>query len=431
MTKKEILELVEQEDVEFIRLQFTDMFGNLKNVAVTANQLSRVLENKYVFEGSALFDGFKSSEEDLYLYPDLDSFVVLPWRPQQGKVARLLCDIHCEDGTPCNLSPRVILKNVLDKAKEKGYEFYVDPECEFFLFHADEDAIPTTLTHEVASYMSVGPLDLGENPRRDMVLTLEQMGFQVESSHHESAPGQQEIDFREAEALISADSVVTFRSAVRSIARRFGLHATFMPKPKKGVAGSGMHMNFSVYKDGRNIFNSDSKETRDEANWFMGGLMTHAKGMCAITNPLVNSYKRINTGFDAPKEISWTQKNENALLRLHTRLGEDTKVEIRFPDSAANPYLATAVCIAAGLDGIEKHISAGKTYRELKEEGTVISRLPETLREAINEIKKDTLMEETLGKEFLSVYTDAKKVEWKEYLEEVTDWEVRKYLNRV
>ena len=431
MTKKEILELVEQEDVEFIRLQFTDMFGNLKNVAVTANQLSRVLENRYVFEGSALFDECREYEDDLYLYPDLDSFVILPWRPQQGKVGRLLCDVYCEDGTPYEMSPRVILKKVLREAKEKGYEFYVDPECEFFLFHADADAIPSTLTHEVAGYMSVGPLDLGENPRRDMVLTLEQMGFEIESSHHEKAPGQQEIDFREAEALKIADSVVTFRSAVRSIARRFGLHATFMPKPKKGVAGSGMHMNISVYKDGRNIFNAADKEIRQEADWFMGGIMKHAKGMCVITNPLVNSYKRINTGFEAPKHISWSKKNENALLRLHSRLGEDTKVEIRFPDAAANPYLAIAVCIAAGMDGLENQISAGKMYGELKKEGAQFERLPETLREAINAAQQDELMERTLGKEFISVYMDAKKAEWKEYLEEVTDWEVNKYLNRV
>lgn len=431
MTKNEILELVEQEDVEFIRLQFTDMFGNLKNVAVTARQLERVLENKYVFEGSALFDEFKSSEEDMYLYPDLDTFVVLPWRPQQGKVARLLCDVHYEDGTPCEMSPRTILKKVLAKAKEEGYEIYVDPECEFFLFHTDENGIPTTLTHETAGYMSVGPTDLGENPRRDIVLTLEEMGFQMESSHHEKAPGQQEIDFREAEALAAADSIVTFRSAVRSISRRFGLHATFMPKPKKGVAGSGMHMNISVYKDGRNIFNSNSSQIRDEADWFMGGILEHAKGMCAITNPTVNSYKRINTGFEAPKHIAWSRKNENALLRLHSRPGEDTKIEIRFPDSASNPYLAIAVCVSAGLEGIKNKLSAGRMYGELKQEGSHIKRLPETLKGAINEIEKDSLMVQALGKEFMSVYVDAKKAEWNEYLEEVTDWEVRKYLNRV
>lgn len=431
MTKNEILELVEQEDVEFVRLQFTDMFGNLKNVAITASQMERVLENKYAFEASALFDEFKSGEEELYLYPDLDTFVVLPWRPQQGKVARLLCDVHYEDGSSCELSPRTILKNVLKKAAEEGYEFYIDPECEFFLFHSDEDGIPTTITHETAGYMAVGPLDLGENARRDMVMTLEQMGFEIESSHHEKAPAQHEIVFRGADALKIADSVVTFRSAVRSIARRFGLHASFMPKPTKGAAGSGMHMNVSVYKDGKNIFNCVEKGIRDEAKWFMGGLMKHAEGMCAITNPLVNSYKRINSGFEAPKEITWSTKHENALLRLHSRPGDDTKVEIRFPDSAANPYLAIAACIAAGMEGIKNKTSVGKMYCELKQEDAEMPQLPGTLREALSELEKDSLMNTIFGDEFLSVYTSAKMAEWNEYMEEVSDWEVRKYLNRV
>lgn len=431
MTKYEILELVEKEDVEFIRLQFTDMFGNLKNVAVTASQLERVLENKYVFDGTAIFDGFKRSEEEFYLYPDLNTFVILPWRPQQGKVARLLCDVHNEDGSPCLFSPRTILKTILSEAKEKGYEFYIDPECEFFLFHSDEDGIPTTLTHEMAGYLDVGPIDLGENARRDMVLTLEEMGFEIESSHHEKAPAQHEIMFRGAEALAIADSIVTFKSAVRSIARRFGLHASFMPKPKKGVAGSGMHMHLSVYKDGRNIFNSKNGEIRTEADYFMGGILAHAKGMCAITNPLVNSYKRISSGFQAPRDVAWSTKNQNVLLRLYSRPGEDTKIEIRYPDSAANPYLAIALCIQAGMDGLEKELSAGPCYQELKKEKIKISHLPGTLREAINATQKDGLIKQTLGREFCSVYLAAKMEEWDNYMEEVSDWEVRQYLNRV
>ncbi|MGN0243030.1 MAG: glutamine synthetase family protein [Lachnospiraceae bacterium] len=431
MTKKDILEMVEQEDVEFIRLQFTDMFGNLRNVAVADSQLERVLENKYAFEGWALYGEFQSGDEDLYLYPDLDTFVILPWRPQQGKVARLLCDVCYEDGTPCSDSPRTILKNVLSEAKEKGYEFYVDPECEFFLFHSDEDGIPTTLTHEQAGYMDVGPIDMGENARRDMVMTLEDMGFEIESSHHEKAPAQHEIVFRGAEALTIADSIMTFRSAVRSIARRFGLHASFMPKPKKGVAGSGMHMNISVYKDGRNIFNSENREVRDELRWFMGGIMSHAKGLCAITNPLVNSYKRVNSGFGSPKDIAWSTKNLNSLLRIHTRPGEDTKVEIRFPDSAANPYLALATCIAAGIEGLEQHTNPGECYEVLQKQNAEIMQLPGTLREAIGEIEKDIVMQSVLGKEFLDTYVAAKTTEWNEYMEEVSDWEVKKYLNRV
>lgn len=431
MTKSEILELIEEEDVEFIRLQFTDMFGNLKNVAVTANQLERVLNNKYVFESVALFDEFTSMEEDLYLYPDLDTFVVLPWRPQQGKVARFLCDVHYEDGTPCSLSPRTILKNVLEDAKEKGYEFYVEPECEFFLYHSSEDGTPTTLTHETAGYMAVGPFDLGENARRDMVLTLEEMGFDIESSHHEKAPAQHEIDFHGADAMTIADSVITFRSAVRSIARRFGLHASFMPKPQTGVPGSGMHMNISVYKEGRNIFNSADGAIREEAEGFMGGILTNARGMCAITNPLVNSYKRVNSGFEAPKDICWSRKNQNALLRLHSRPGEDTKIEIRLPDSAANPYLAIAATITAGIEGIEKQLKPGKVYSELKKEEVKIPQLPDTLTEAIKELEANELMRNTFGEEFIEIYVAAKQAEWLEYMEEVSEWEIRKYLGRL
>ena len=431
MTKNEIMELIEQEDVEFIRLQFTDMFGNLKNISITSNQFERVLENKYVFDATALYDGFWKCEEDMYLYPDLDTFVVLPWRPQQGKVARLLCEVYHEDGTLCEFSPRAILRNVVEKAKEKGYEFYIDPECEFFFFHSDENGIPSTTTHEVAGYMSVGPIDQGENARRDMVLTLEEMGFEIESSHHETAPGQNEIDFREAEPLKAADSVVTFRNAVLSIAKRFGMHATFMPKPKRGVAGSGMHLNLSVYKNGRNIFNSSTKEVCDEAKWFMAGIMEHAKSMCAITNPLVNSYKRINSGFGAPKDIVWTTKNQNALLRVNSRIGEDTKIEVRFPDSAANPYLAIAVCIAAGMEGLEKKIPIGKTYTELLEEGAKLERLPGSLYGAILETERDSFLEDVLGKEFVSIYKKFKLAEWNDFMEDISDWEVNKYLNRM
>lgn len=432
-TKDEILELVEEEDVQFIRLQFTDMFGNLKNVAVTANQLERVLDNKFVIESSAMFAECYDTKEDMYLYPDLDTFVILPWRPQAGKVARLLCDVYGADGNILGISPRTILKKVLDEAKAKGYTFYVDPECEFFLFHTDENGIPTTVTHEIAGYMDVGPIDMGENPRRDMVLSLEEMGFEIESSHHEGAPGQNEIDFREGEALHIADSVVTFKSAVRSIAKRFGLHATFMPKPKAGVAGSGMHLNISVYKDERNILNSqtEDKELSDGASFFMGGVMNHVRSICAVTNPLVNSYKRLMSGFQAPKYIGWSYKNDDALIRVRNRIGEDTKIELRFPDPSANPYLAIAMCIAAGMDGLEKEMSAGEPMQVRAEKGEAVLSLPETLREATNCMKQDAWVEEILGKEFVEIYTTAKLQEWNEYMAKISDWEIEKYLNRV
>lgn len=432
-TKEEILTLVEDEDVEFIRLQFTDMFGNLKNVAVTAAQLERVLNNKYVIESAAMYGGCYDTKEDMYLYPDLDTFVILPWRPQQGKVARLLCDVYGADGNILEVSPRTILKKVVASAKEKGYTFYVDPECEFFVFHTDENGIPTTVTHEVAGYMDVGPIDLCENLRRDMVLTLEEMGFEIESSHHEGAPGQNEIDFREGEPLLIADSVVTFKSAVRSIAKRFGHHATFMPKPKADVAGSGMHLNISVYKDGRNLLNprTEEKELREEASYFMGGVMEHVRSICAITNPLVNSYKRLMSGFEAPRYIGWSYKNDDALIRVRNRIGEDTKIELRFPDPSANPYLAIAMCIAAGMDGIERQISAGEPAKVREEKGMALLSLPETLREAINCMKNDAWVESILGKKFVQIYTDAKLQEWNEYMERISDWEIEKYLNRV
>lgn len=431
----EILDLVEKEDVEFIRLQFTDMFGNLKNVAVTASQLDRVLENQYVFEGTAIFDDQKTCEEDYYLYPDFDTFVVLPWRPQQGKVARLLCDVYDEQGKICELSPRTILKRTLQKASEKGYEFVIDPECEFFLFQSDEDGKPTTISHEDAGYLAVGPIDLGENARRDMVLSLEEMGFEIESSLHEKAPAQHEIVFRGADALTIADSIITFRSAVKSIARRFGLHASFMPKPKKGVAGSGMHIHINAKRNGKDVFIGSESEYSEDALAFMGGIISHVKGICAVTNPLVNSYKRICSGFEAPKEINWSVKNKNTLLRLKNKTGQNSGIELRFPDSAANPYLTLALCIEAGLEGIEKKTSAieyliDTGVKETSKKNKV-DYLPATLREAVIYMSKDELVKETLGKKFTADYIEVKDAEWNEFMEEVSDWEVVKYLNRI
>lgn len=438
-TRADILRIAADEDVEFIRLQFTDMFGMLKNIAITASQLPKALDNKYVFDGSSIDGCMRMGEEDMYLHPDLDTFVLLPWRPQQGKVARMLCDICKPDGTPLTTSPRTILKNVLKQAQEKGYTFLVDPECEFFLFHTDENGIPTTVTHEQAGYMDTNPLDLGENTRREIVLMLEEMGFEIESSHHETAPAQHEIDFKYAEALETADHIVTFKSSVRSIAKRFGLHATFMPKPKAGVAGSGMHLAFSMFKDGKNVFYDpeDNKGLSKEAYWFMGGLMAHAKGLCAITNPLVNSYKRLVSGFEAPRDIVWTTKNQSAMIRVPSCREEDTRIELRTPDPSANPYLALAVCIAAGLEGIEKQLEPGNeapsgfSQRTEEQKAAVgVETLPVTLIEAVYELEKDGFLRTVLGGEFASMYVKAKKAEWQEYITQVTDWEVEKYLYR-
>ena len=317
-TRDEVLQMAEDEDVEFIRLQFTDMFGTLKNIAITARELPRALDNEYVVDSSYIAGIAGEKEQDMYLHPDYDTFTILPWRPQQGKVARLICDIYRCDGTPLEKSPRYILKQVVDMAAEEGYICEVDPECEFFLFHTDDNGVPTTLTHEKAGYLDISPLDLGENARRDMVLTLEDMGYEVESSHHETAPAQHEIDFKFTGANEMADCVMTFKMAVRTIAKRHGLHATFMPKPRAEVNGSGMHIHFALYKDGKNIFAdpSDVNGLSEDAYHFIGGLLAHSQEMAAITNPLVNSYKRLVPGYDAPTELTWTKNNQNSLIRI-------------------------------------------------------------------------------------------------------------------
>ena len=423
-TREQIMQLIEDEDVEFIRLQFTDMFGNLKNIAITPGQLEKIQDCKYPFESSAVFDDLYDPEENLFLVPDLDSFTILPWRPQQGKVAKFICDVIKQDGTPYTLSPRTILKNVLEDAKKEGYTFVVDPECEFFLFHTDDNGTPTTITHEKAGYLDVGPLDLGENARREMVLTLEDMGFEIESSHHEKAPAQHEIDFTQAEALDTADALMNFKFAIRSTAKRFGLYATFMPKPRTDLPGSGMHLHISMYKNGENLFDDDDGEASAMAGFFMGGVMEHARALCAITNPVVNSYKRILTGYHAPKEVYWAKKGEKALLKYHNN-GADTKVELRFPDPSANPYLAIVVCIAAGMDGIHKQISPGEANCQ---SGRY---LPGNLKDALDCMKQDSLMKATLGEEFVKLYTAIKYQEWNEYMLQVSDWEVDRYLAKM
>lgn len=437
--KEDLIRLVEEEGVEFIRLQFTDLFGTLKNMAITVGQLERVLNQPCLFDGS-LIEGFVRIEEaDLCLYPDLDTFQIFPWRPQQGKVARLICDVYRPSGEPFEGDPRYILKKVLKEAAEMGYTFYVGPECEFFLFHTDDNGLPTTTTHEKAGYFDLGPLDLGENARRDIALSLENMGFVVESSHHEVAPAQHEIDFRYDEALTTADNIMTFKLAVRSIAKRHGLHATFMPKPVYGANGSGMHTNMSLSKDGKNSFADpeDSRGLSAEAYQFIAGILAHMKGMMAITNPIVNSYKRLVPGFQAPVYIAWSAANRSPLIRIPVTRGEGTRVELRCPDSACNPYLTLAVCLAAGLDGIKRKLtppdSTDCNLFELSEDERQergIESLPADLGEAIEELEKDTFIQEVLGTHVTKKYLEAKKAEWAQYRAQVTDWEIGEYLYR-
>lgn len=436
-TKEDIKRMIEEEKVEFIRLQFTDVFGNLKNVAITASHIDNALNNKCMFDGSSI-DGFARIEEsDMYLRPDLDSFVIFPWSDENSKIARLICDVYRTDGTPFEGDPRYVLRRAIKEAESMGYTCNVGPECEFFLFQSDENDLPTNVSNERAGYFDLGPVDLGEESRIDMVTTLEKMGFDIEASHHECAPAQHEIDFKYGEALPTADNVMTFKLAVRTIATKHGQHATFMPKPKFGMAGSGMHLNLSLSKDGKNIFadENDDYGLSKEAYYFIGGIMKHMKGMTAVMNPLVNSYKRLVPGYEAPVHIAWSAKNRSPLIRVPAVRGAGTRIELRSPDSAANPYLAIAVALRAGLEGIKNQVEPPKSVNcnifemtEAERKAAMIDSLPDNLLEAVEELEKDTFVQEALGSHIAPLYIQAKKREWKDYAAQVTNWEIDRYL---
>ena len=437
-TKEDIIRIVRDEGIEFIRMQFTDIFGQLKNVAITASQIEKAVNNEVMLDGSSIEGFVRINESDQYLYPDLDSFVVFPWRPQQGKVARLICDVYNPDGTPFVGDPRGVLKRVLAKAKAMGYDsFNVGPEAEFFLFQTDEEGKPTTKTNDEASYFDLGPLDHGEGTRREICLALEQMGFEIEASHHEVAQGQHEIDFKYADALRTADNIMTFKLAVKTLAQKNGLHATFMPKPIFGINGSGMHTNMSLFKDGKNIFADPDGEKglSKECYSFIAGLLYHVKGFAAITNPLVNSYKRLVPGYEAPCYLAWSASNRSALIRIPATRGMGTRVELRSPDPCCNPYLALAVCLAAGLDGIEKGMVPPAEITEnifkMDTDARVahgIDSLPGSLEEAIKAMEGDTLVLNTLGQHIAENYIEGKRKEWDEYRTRVSSWEREKYI---
>lgn len=439
-SKEDIWSMVEEEDVEFIRLQFTDIFGTMKNVAITASQLEKALKNQCTFDGTTV-DGFLRIEEsDMYFYPDLDTFQIFPWRPQKGKVARLICNVHKQDGKPFEGDSRNVLKKVVTQAAQMGYEFNVGPQCEFFLFHTDEEGRPTTKSHDKGGFYDLSPIDLGENARRDMVLTLEDMGFEIESSYHEMAPAQHEIDFKADEALATADNIMTYKLTVRTIAKRHGMYATFMPKPKQGVNGSGMHMDMRLTKDGKNIFDDPKDELglSREAYYFIGGILKHMKAMTAILNPTVNSYKRLVKGYEAPTSLSWSTTNRTALIRIPDGRGLKTRITLQSPDATCNPYLAIAVCLAAGLDGIRNKVMPPKkvdknlfemSRKQLEEEG--IESLPSSLIDAVHALQEDVFMQEVLGKHISDKFIEYKKEEWSEFRKHVSNWELEHYLYKM
>ena len=438
-TREDILNLVEEEDVGFIRLQFTDIFGTMKNVAITVSQLKRALDNKCMFDGSSI-EGFARIEEsDMYLHPDLNTFEIFPWRPQQGKVARFICDIYRPDGTAYESDPRHVLKKVLSEKNDMGYDFNVGPECDFFMFVTDYAGNPTTISNERAGYFDLGPLDQGENARRDIVLTMEDMGYGVEASHHEMAPAQHEIDLEYTEALDAADNIMTFKLVTKTIAKRHGLHATFMPKPIFGINGSGMHCNVSLFKDGKNAFFDEKAEYQlsDVAKFSIGGMLKHVKSITAVLNPTVNSFKRLVPGYEAPVYLAWSLANRSALLRVPAKRGSSTRVELRSPDPACNPYLAFAVILEACLDGVRNKIEPPApvesniyklTTKERKKQR--IDSLPGSLADAIDLFDKSLVSRAALGDHIFKEFLSAKKKEWDSFRTYVSQWEIDKYLER-
>ena len=438
-TKQDIIRMDEEQSVRFIRLQFTDIFGMIKNIAITPSQLEKALANECMFDGSSI-EGFARIEEsDMCLHPDLDTFVVFPFHAQQGKIARLICDVYGTDGKPFIGDPRYILRQVIKEAEQLGYTINVGPECEFFLFLNDDKDKPTATSYDEGGYFDLEPVGKGEEVRREIILALEELGFEIEASHHEVAPGQHEIDFRFNEALRAADDIQTFKLTVRSIARKYGMHATFMPKPITGICGSGMHTNISLLKDGQNIFYDPSE--RDGlsalAKSFIAGMIRHARGICAITNPLVNSYKRLVPGFEAPCYIAWSSHNRSPLIRIPDARGNATRVELRHPDPSCNPYLALALCLASGLEGIRENLTPPPptdvniyALSETDRKELNIDSLPGTLAEAIEEMEKDTLVHKVLGPHITQKYLDAKRSEWDDYRTHVTQWERDAYLRK-
>lgn len=435
----DVRRLAKEHGVKFIRLQFTDIFGVMKNVAITIDQLDKALNNELMFDGSAIEGFVRIEESDMYLRPDPNTFVIFPSENGRDPFARLICDIYNSVETPFEGDPRYVLRRAIADAEAMGYRMYVGPEAEFFLFHVDEDGRPTTHTHDRAGYFDLAPVDLGEEARREMCLTLEQLGFEIEASHHELAPGQHEIDFKYDDALDIADKIMTFKSVVRTVARRHGLHATFMPKPLYGEAGSGMHLNQSLFRGEQNIFfdpDTDDQLSR-ECLWYIGGILDNARAMAAILNPTVNSYKRLVSGFEAPVYIAWSYRNRSPLVRIPAKRGLSTRIELRSPDPSCNPYLALAVSLQAGLYGIKNRIAPPSPCErniycmtDAERAKTEITSLPESLKLALDELEANAVLRAALGEHVFHRYLEAKRIEWARYRVQVHPWELSEYLTK-
>lgn len=437
-TADEIIKHAQEENVRFLRLMFTDIMGTIKNVEVPISQLKKVLDNKMMFDGSSIEGFVRIEESDMYLYPDLSTWLIFPWENQHGKVARLICDIYNPDGTTFAGDPRGNLKRILKSMNDLGFtSFNLGPEPEFFLFKLDEEGEITTDLNDKGGYFDFSPMDLGENCRRDIVLELEKMGFEVEASHHETAPGQHEIDFKYADVIEACDNIQTFKLVVKTIARKHGLHATFMAKPLYGIAGSGMHCNMSLFKGKENAFFDEEgdRQLSKTAYQFMAGLLDHARAFTAVCNPTVNSYKRLVPGFEAPVYVAWSGHNRSPLIRIPEARGLSTRLELRSVDPTANPYLAMAVLLEAGLDGIRRELTPPPAVdrniyvmTEEEREAAQIYDLPSTIHNAIKALRKDPVMIDALGQHIYGNFNEAKRMEWAAYRQTVSEWEREQYL---
>ena len=437
-TRDDINKIAKEEDVRYLRLMFTDILGTIKNMEVPISQLEKVLDNKMMFDGSSIEGFVRIEESDMYLYPDLDTWLVFPWGSEQGKIARLICDVYKPDGTPFAGDPRNNLKRVLRKMEDMGFtDFNLGPEPEFFLFKTDENGKPTFDLNDEGGYFDLAPTDLGEDCRREIVLELEELGFEIEASHHEVAPGQHEIDWKYSRALEACDNIQTFKLIVKTVARKHGLHATFMPKPVFGVNGSGMHCNMSLFnEEGNTFYDADSESgLSDTAYKFIAGLLHHPKAYTAICNPIINSYKRLVPGYEAPVYIAWSTQNRSPLIRIPASRGLSTRVELRSVDPSTNPYLALSTLLAAGLDGIASDIEVPAPIdRNIyimdaeDREANGIYDLPKNLAEAVEELKNNPLILDALGDHISRSFIEAKEIEIATYISQVTDWEINQYL---
>ena len=439
-TRNDIRRIVKRERVSFLRLMFTDLLGTVKDVEVPVSQLENVLNDQIMFDGSSIEGFVRIEESDMYLKPDLSTWMVFPWSSERGKIARIICDVYTTDGKPFPGDPRNNLKQMISLMKRRGYDsFEIGPEPEFFLFKRNSQNEPILTPNDSISYFDLAPADAGADCRREMVLDLERIGFSVEAAHHEVAPGQHEIDFKYSSAINTADNIQTFKLVVKSVAKKHHLYATFMPKPITGISGSGMHINMSLFDHHQNIFydSHDSLGLSRKAYYFLGGILKHARGLTAIGDPLVNSYKRLVPGYEAPVYIAWSPSNRSPLVRIPSATGSGTRLELRSPDPTANPYLIMSVILAAGLDGLKQHLIPPKSidrniYRLNAKERAAdhIYHLPDNLRDALRAMKRDPLILKTLGRKLFNTFITAKTLEFNSYSSQVSSWEIQHYLKR-